>query len=170
MKKIVIAIITLLVLNLTLYAETAEKMEIFDTDGQHYNVEAKGDEIKIEGMEGKVVFLQFFGLRCPACKKEIPHLINLQNRFPNRLKVMAIEVQKSDNKPINAFKKAYGINYTTFSNFDIGYLVRYIIEKSGWKGAIPFMLVIDANGKVRVVQAGIIEEATLEEYVKKFSK
>jgi len=166
-KKIAIKLLALLALSFNLYADD---MEMTDTNGKHYNIVAEGNEIKIEGMEGKVVFIEFFGLKCPACRKEMPHLINLQKKYPNKLKIMAIEVQKNDNNPINAFKQKHGINYTTFSNFDVGFVVRYIIEKSGWKGAIPFMVAIDSKGQVQFTQTGLISEKKLEEYVEKFSK
>ena len=168
MKKILLVMfITLSALAINLQAEN---INMTDTDGKLYKVAANNNEIKIEGMEGKVVFIQFFGLNCPACKQEMPHLINLQTKYPKRLQIMAIEVQKHDKAPINAFKKEHGINYITFSNYDIGYMVRYIAEKSGWGGAIPFMIVIDSKGQVQFTQTGIVEEKTLEEYVEKFSK
>ena len=148
----------------------AENIEMYDTDGKKYTVEANDDTFKISEMEGKVVFLEFFGLKCPACKQEMPHLINLQNKYPEKVKVMAIEVQKNDNDPINAYKKAHGINYTTFSNYDVGLAVRYIADKSGWNGSIPFMVAIDVKGNVRFTQAGILTEKELENYVEEFSK
>jgi len=167
MKKILVALLALFTVSFNLYAK---KMEMIDTNGTHYNVEAEGNDIKIEGMEGKIVFIEFFGLKCPACKEEIPHLINLQSKYPNKLKIMAIEVQKNDNDPINTFKKQHGINYTTFSNYDVGYVVRYIAEKSKWQGEIPFIVAIDKKGKVQFVQTGIMSEKELEEHIEKFSK
>ena len=167
MKKILISIVALLTINT--YC-VAENMEMYDTNGKKYTVDANNDSIKISEMEGKVVFLEFFGLKCPACKQEMPHLINLQKKYPEKVKVMAIEVQKNDNDPINAYKEANGINYTTFSNYDVGLIVRYIADKSGWNGSIPFMVAIDSKGNVQFSQAGIIEEDELEKYVEKFSK
>ena len=151
-------------------ALNAQEIEMFDTDGQNYKVSAQENDIKIEGMEGKVVFLEFFGLNCPACKEATPHLIALQEKYGDRVQVMAIEVQKNDVDPINAYKQAHGINYTTFSNFDVGYMTRYIADKSGWGGAIPFTIIIDSKGKVQQTQTGPISESELEEYIKKYSK
>lgn len=165
MKKIVLILLTLLASSLL-----AEEMSMTDTNGTSYKVIGTNSEMKIEGMEGKVVFLEFFGLKCPACKEAMPNMINLQNKYPNKLQIMAIEVQKNDVDPINAYKKEHGINYITFSNYDVGRVARFIIEKSGWKGAIPFTIVIDSQGKVQFTQAGIIPEKVLEESVEKFSK
>ncbi|MBU1667360.1 TlpA family protein disulfide reductase [bacterium] len=167
MKKIIITLITLLTLSTNLFAQN---MEMTDTEGKRYSVVGTNSELKIEGMEGKVVFLEFFGLKCPACKDAMPHLINIQNKYKDKVQVMAIEVQKNDVAPINAYKKKHGINYTTFSNYDVGYIVRYIADKSGWNGAIPFLVAIDSKGQVRFTQAGVIPEKTLAKYIEDFSK
>jgi len=169
MKKLLIS--TLMILTLGgINMLSAKSMEMFDTDGKSYKINAVNDEFKIKEAEGKVVFLEFFGLNCPACQATMPHLINLKEKYKDSIKIMAIEVQKHDVDPINAYKKMYGINYTTFSNYDVGDVVRYIADSSGWKGAIPFTVIIDAKGIVQFVEAGIISEDKLNEYVEKFSK
>ena len=54
MKKTLLTLATLLTLNINLYAQ---EISITDTDGKSYKIEANNDDIKIEGMEGKVVFI-----------------------------------------------------------------------------------------------------------------
>jgi len=165
MKKIMILLS--LVLNMTLMAK---EMEMVDTDGVSYKIHAEGDQFEIEKMQGKVVFLEFFGLNCPACKELMPTLIKVQDRYPNKLKVMAIEVQNHDIDPINEYKKRHGINYSTFSNYDVGFVVRYIATNAKWAGAIPFLVVIDAKGQVQVLEAGLHSEEELEKYIEMYSK
>ena len=167
MKTKIITLLTLLTLSINLYAET---INITDTDGKAYTVEATNSELKISGMEGKVVFLEFFGLKCPACKEEMPTLINLQNKYSEKMQILAVEVQQNEVGPINNYKQEHGINYPTFSNYDIGTLVRFIADKSGWDGKIPFMIAIDAEGKVRFGQAGLIAEETLAQKIEEYSK
>lgn len=165
MKKIIISLYLLLSMMLH-----AQEMEMTDTQGKNYKIIAQDDDFKISGMEGKVVFLEFFGLNCPACKELMPSLIELQNQYPNKLQVMGIEVQNHEVDPIEKYKAEHGINYTTFSNYDVGFVVRYIANKAQWKGAIPFLVAIDANGKVQALKVGITPKATLEEYIKNYSK
>lgn len=167
MKIKLITFFALLALSINLYAEN---INITDTQGNAYTVEASDNQLKISGMEGKVVLLEFFGLNCPACKQEMPSLINLQNRYADKLQIMAIEVQQHEVQPINQYKSKHGINYTTFSNYDIGTLVRFVADKSDWDGKIPFMVAIDAKGNVRFTQAGLIPEKTLSQKVEEFSK
>ena len=145
-------------------------MKMTDTDGKSYSVVASGNNIKIEGMEEKVVFLEFFGLKCPACKDLMPHLISLQEKHKEKLQVMSIEVQKNDVDPINAYKKEHNINYITFSNYDVGAMVRYVAEKSSWTGHIPFTVAINSKGEVQFAQSGVISEEDLEKYIELYSK
>jgi len=167
MKKILLSLLTLLAFTFNLYAEN---MEMFDTDGKSYKVLGDGNKLEIEGMEGKVVFLEFFGLKCPACKQLMPNLINIQEKYKDKVQIMAIEVQKADVDPINAYKKEHKINYITLSNYDVGRVVRYVMEKSGWKGAIPFLVAINSKGQVQFAQAGVMSEEDLAKYVEEFSK
>ena len=166
MKNTLVMLIAFLTLNINL---VAKNMEMIDTDGKAYKVIAENNSLKVEGMEGKVVFIELFGLKCPACKKAMPHLINLQNKYKNKLKIMAIEVQKNDIKPINAYKKEHGINYTTLSNYDVGLVVRHIADKSGWQGEIPFIVAIDSKGDVKFAQSGMLPQKALEKYIQEFS-
>ena len=165
MKKIIISLCILLNIMLS-----ATEMEMIDTKGTSYKVYAQDEEFKIEGMKGKVVFLEFFGLRCPACKELMPSLIKLQKKYPEKLKVMAIEVQNNDIDPIKEYKRNHGINYTTFSNYDVGLVVRYMADNAGWAGKIPFLAVIDSKGKVQVLKIGTVPEESLEKYITQYSK
>lgn len=165
MKRFIILLS--IVLNITLYAQ---EMEMIDTNGISYKVHAQGNQFEIEGMEEKVIFLEFFGLECPACKEIMPNLISLQKKYPKKLKVMAIEVQNNDIQPINKYKEEHGINYSTFSNYDIGLVVRYIADNAKWSGAIPLLIVIDNKGKIQILKMGIIPEETLEKYIEEYSK
>ena len=167
MKRTLLTLLTILAFTINL---SAEDMEMIDTNGTHYKVVGTDNEIKIEGMEGKVVFLEFFGLKCPGCKQIMPNLIKVQEKYKDKLQVMAIEVQKNDVDPINAYKQEHGINYITLSNYDVGRVARYVMEKSGWQGAIPFMVAIDSKGQVQFAQAGVMSEEDLSNYVEKFSK
>jgi len=165
MKKIIISLC--LLLNITL---NAQEMEMIDTNGTSYKIQAQDEKFEIEGMKGKVVFLEFFGLSCPACKEIMPTLIKLQEKYPKKLKVLAIEVQNNDIDPINNYKKKHHINYTTFSNYDIGLVVRYIADNAGWGGAIPLLMVIDTKGKIQVLKMGVTSEEKLEAYIQEYIK
>ena len=173
MKKI---FTSLLFLSLFTFAQAAEnentlvQMSMTDITGVTYDVVGTEEGMKIKGLEGKIVFLEFFGHKCPPCLASIPHLVNLQNKYKDKLAIVAIEVQGLDNAEVTAFVKEKGINYIAVSEEKAGELVDYISQRAQWRGSIPFLVALDTKGDVQFVQAGMIPEASLEELISQLSK
>ena len=164
---------TLLVFSLTSFVQADEKaqpkMTMTDTSGKTYNVEGTTQGLKIEGLEGKIIFLEFFGYKCPPCLASIPHLIELQKKHKDTLAIVAIEVQGYTNEQTASFAKEKGINYITVSEENASELVNYIQQRAQWKGSIPFLVALDTKGDVQFVQAGMLSEAQYEELISQLS-
>jgi len=126
--------------------------------------------LNIKEYQDKVVFLEFFGHRCPPCIKSIPHYIKLQEKYKDKLAIVAIEVQGLNNTALKKFVEEKGINYAAISQEKAGSLVPYISKRAQWEGAIPFLIVLDPKGEVQLVQAGMLPETTLEKLILKLSK
>ncbi len=172
MKKL---LLSLLLLFSFLYAAGAQSekkssIELTDINGKHYTVIGTPKGLKISGMEGKVVFLEFFGHKCPPCLKSIPHLIDLQKKHPNDLAIISIEVQGLDNAQLQAFAKQKGMNYTVISGEQERLFVSYISQRAQWQGSIPFLLVLDKQGDVQFIQAGMLPESALENVFEQLNK
>ncbi len=165
---------TLLLLALTTFAQATEKplaqMTMTDITGKTYNVTGTKQGLKIEGLEGKVIFLEFFGHNCPPCLASIPHLIDLQKKHKDKLAVISIEVQGYNQKQITKFAKEKGMNYIVVSEETAQQLVSYIQQRAQWRGSIPFLVAMDTNGDVQFVQAGMLPESSLEELFTQLSK
>jgi len=146
---------------------TQPSFDIVDTQGQHIQIKGTQDGLDIVGAKDKVVFLEFFGHRCPPCLQTIPHLINLKNKYKDKVEIITIEVQGLNNEQLKAFTKAKGINYHTISDNKSGSFTNYIAQRSNWQGSIPFMLVLDKKGNVQYIQAGLIPEQTLNQVTEK---
>ncbi|HFQ62461.1 MAG TPA: TlpA family protein disulfide reductase [Epsilonproteobacteria bacterium] len=174
MKKLLTS--ALLFFSLLSYAQAVEKqasnpvMSMTDTQGKTYKVEGTEQGLKIEGLEGKVIFLEFFGHKCPPCLASIPHLIHLQEKYKDTLAVVSIEVQGYNAAQTAAFAKEKGMNYIVVSEETASALVNYIQQRAQWKGSIPFLVAMDTKGNVQFVQAGMLPEASLEELIAQLSK
>lgn len=174
MKKLFTA--ALLFVSLLSYTQAAQdekplaQMTMTDIKGKTYNVTGTEQGLTIEGLEGKVVFLEFFGHRCPPCLASIPHLIHLQKKHKDKLAIVAIEVQGFNNEEVKSFAKEKNINYIAVSEEKASDLVYYIQQRAQWRGSIPFMVALDTKGDVQFVQAGMIPEASLEELFTQLSK
>ena len=145
-------------------------MSMTDVTGKTYKVKGTPNGLSIEGLEGKVVFLEFFGHKCPPCLASIPHLIKLQNKHKDKLAIVSIEVQGYTDAQVKAFVKEKSMNYITVAEEKASALVNYISQRAQWRGSIPFMVALDTKGDVQFVQAGMIPEESLEELISELSK
>ena len=151
------------------YTPAPIMMSMTDTKGTTYAVQGTEEGLNIQGLAGKVVFLEFFGHKCPPCLASIPHLIKLQNKYKDKLAIVAIEVQGYSNVQTKKFVEAKGINYIVLSEDKASDVVSYIQQRAQWRGSIPFLVALDTKGDVQFVQAGMIPEESLEELFSQLS-
>ena len=174
MKKLLST--SLLLLSLLTYTQAAEnktplaKMTMTDIKGKSYDVSGTEQGLLIKGLEGKVVFLEFFGHKCPPCLASIPHLVKLQKKHKDKLAIVSIEVQGYNQEQTKKFAKEKGMNYIVVSEEKASELVNYIQQRAQWRGSIPFLVALDTKGDVQFVQAGMLPEASLEELISQLSK
>ena len=138
-------------------------MSITDVTGKVMKVEALTNGLDFKDFKDKVIFLEFFGHRCPPCRKSIPHYINLQKKFKDKLVIIAIEVQGLSDNQLKSFAKKKGINYITVSQKNAQVLVEHIAVRANWSGAIPYLIILNQKGDVQTMQAGLIPEKALED-------
>lgn len=171
MKKIVA--LAVMCFTLFSYAETntsSPEISFSDINGKQYSAVGTPNGLKIKEFEGKIVFLEFFGHKCPPCLASIPHLIKLQNKYKDKLVIVAIEVQGLKGEKLINFTKEKGMNYVVASNLKASGLVEYVASRSRWTGSIPFMVAIDKKGDVADMHVGMVPESTLDEFIQKLSK
>ena len=169
MKKVIVAVFVLV--SLLSFAEAAvDKMTMTTTDGKTLHMTGTETGLVFEEFKGKIVFLEFFGHRCPPCLASISHYENLQSKYKDKLAIIAVEVQGFNDKQLKDFVKEKGINYITISQEKAGDLIPYISARAQWQGGIPFLLILDQKGNVQVAQAGMLPEEALENVIKKLSK
>ncbi len=166
MKKLLASIALLLTLLTSTQAANDMKMSMTDIKGKTYQVTGTEQGLNIQGLEGKIVFLEFFGHKCPPCLASIPHLIKLQKKYKNKLAIVAVEVQGYSNVQLQDFAKKKGMNYIVVSEEKTNGIVNYISARAQWQGSIPFLVAMDKKGDVQFVQAGMLPESSLEELIK----
>ncbi len=168
MKKL-LTLLLIMAFTTIVQAYQYPKMSMTDITGKTYSVQGTEQGLTIEGLEGKIVFLEFFGHKCPPCLASIPHLIELQNKYKDKVAIVAIEVQGYNNAQTAEFAKSKGINYITVSEEKASALVNYIQQRAQWRGSIPFLVALDPHGDVQFVQAGMLRPAQYEELIKQLS-
>ncbi len=145
-------------------------MTMTDINGKTYTVEGTEQGLNIEGLKGKVVFLEFFGHKCPPCLASIPHLIKLQKKYKDIFAIVSIEVQGLNSEQTKQFAKDKQLNYIVLSEEKASDVVAYIQQRAQWRGGIPFLIAMDTKGDVQFVQAGMLPEESLESLIQQLSE
>ncbi|WP_321311531.1 TlpA disulfide reductase family protein [Halarcobacter sp.] len=152
--------------------ETIEKKEVkFEITSQlmpKITLEKTADGIDFKELKGKVVLLNFFATWCPPCKAEIPHLINLKNKYKDNFEIIAVNMGEkngvlSEDKKIQDFIKEYNINYNV-SNHNNNFK---IADMMGKVEIIPTMFLFDTTGKTVQKYVGVVPEEMMETDIKR---
>jgi len=132
------------------------------------NLTYKNETLKVDEMQGKVILVNFFATWCPPCKAEIPHLINLKNKYKDNFEIIAVNVgeksgQLSEKTKLTDFVNEYKINYTvTNSENNLK-----IADLMGGVRIIPTMYLFDPKGAIVQKYVGIVPEEMIETDIKK---
>jgi thiol-disulfide isomerase/thioredoxin len=108
----------------------------------------EGREVSLDQFRGKVVLLDFWATWCGPCRVTMPLLERLQKEFPKGMVLLAINLQESASVVRN-YVREQDINSEVLLDEDGAVGSAYGAE------AIPLQVLIDKEGKLRRVQAGL---------------
>jgi len=116
-----------------------------------------GEKLSLEDLKGKVSVINFWGMWCGPCVKELPDIQKLHERYKDDSMVAIVTI---DNDPDPAVLKQWlaknNYNFTTL--LDNGY-----VEKVGIR-SFPTTWFIDEQGRIAFTKVGWSEKL-LEEFV-----
>jgi len=114
------------------------------------NVQFKTIDNKILDLSqfyGKVIIVDFWATWCPPCTKEIPHFVELQEKYKNEVQFIGLNVGEKEPE-IREFIKSMGINYI------VGYSNEKIEKFFGGISGLPTTFIIGKDGKVKAKAIG----------------
>jgi peroxiredoxin len=119
--------------------------------------DAKGTPVKLSAYKGKVVLLDFWGTFCGVCKVEVPWYVEFQSKYKESgLSVVGVSLDEDGWKPVKSFIEEQKVNYTiVIGNWDLAKLF-------GFRNELPLTLLIDRDGKVADMHAGMVDKAKFE--------
>src|ERR1700722_1067485 len=101
-----------------------------------------GGTVNLAAARGKVVLLNFWATWCGPCRMEVPDLVELQKKYQDRLQVIGLVIDDTDEDAVRKFAKRYSINYPVAMATDE---MRF---QFGGVPALPTSFIIDAQGRV----------------------
>ena len=134
--SVYLRVLLLLLLSLPVRAlslhETAPAIEAMDIN-QHTS-------IKLQDYLGKVVLIDFWASWCVPCRRALPELNRLRNRFKDKnFEVLAINLDKNS-QDAQRFLNRYPVQYPVLIDVPAAQLRAYQIE------GLPVSYLIDKNG------------------------
>ena len=166
MKKI---ILSLLLISIALFsAPNEQEFNLTTVKGKKFHFTTQPNGLDIKEVKGKVVFLAFFGYNCNPCRREIPEFVKMVKKYGEDLEIIAVEVQGTKEESLKKLVKNKNINYSVVPfNKEARMFAYHIADKANWKGAIPFIIILDREGEVKFLQTGLIPYELLEKAFKK---
>jgi thiol-disulfide isomerase/thioredoxin len=107
----------------------------------------EGKSVKLSGLKGKPVFLDFWATWCGPCRRALPHTQEFAKKYKDKAHIYAINVRESKEK-VQQFMEQN--NYTFPVLLDTEGEVARTYQVSG----IPQFVIIDAEGKIQLIKVG----------------
>jgi cytochrome c biogenesis protein CcmG/thiol:disulfide interchange protein DsbE len=115
-----------------------------------------GKPVTLADSHGKVILLNFWATWCGPCRAEIPDLVELQNKYKDRLQILGLVVDDDDQDAIKEFTEKFGINYP------IAIATNDIRMQYGGIVALPTSFVLDSEGRIVQKHEGLRDPVLYE--------
>ena len=108
-----------------------------------------GNTITLSDYSGKVIALNFFATWCPPCRVEMPDFNEIQAEYPDRVKIIAINVGRESISKVQGFADSNNLEFTIA--MDDGNVSRLY----GPIRAIPVTVIIDRDFNIAKKYVGL---------------
>jgi cytochrome c biogenesis protein CcmG/thiol:disulfide interchange protein DsbE len=99
------------------------------------------NEIKLSNYKGKVIILDFWATWCPPCRAEIPHFIELYNKYKEE-GLVVIGMAIDEKYKVEKFAKDFKINYPVVIGNE------KVANDYGGIFGLPTTFIIDKKGNI----------------------
>lgn len=122
-----------------------------------------GTDLTLSDLRGKAVIVDFWDTWCPPCKRALPHLQELSERYSDDLVVVGVALGREGEAKVRSYTKENGLTFemVVFTQSST------IMTDFGGIQSIPTTFLIDANGVIRQKWVGGADKSSYETAVVK---
>lgn len=106
-----------------------------------------GEKVSLERYRGKPLVVNFWARWCGPCRKEIPDLVSIQNKYKAKgLTIVGVAVEEGK-EAVKEFASAYEVNYLVLvSGLQPG--LDLMRQLGNDKAGLPYTVILDRQGHI----------------------
>ena len=121
-----------------------------------------GKNLKLSGLRGKAVLLNFWATYCGPCKVEMPWFVELQKEYgPQGFQIVGVAMDDASTEDIAKFAKEMGVNYPILIGKES------VGQSYGGVGVLPTTFFLDRDGKLIAREFGLQSRSVFVDHIKK---
>ena len=125
-------------------------------------MDVSGQQRNVSEWKGKVLVINFWATWCPPCLEEIPHFINLQDKYGHQgLQFLGIALEGVDE--VTSFANKIGINYPLLVGEQE--VIKLAGKFGNQIGGLPYTVILDKNGLINFIKIGPLSVAEAEQVI-----
>jgi thiol-disulfide isomerase/thioredoxin len=121
----------------------------------------EGNVLSSAEWRGRVVIVNFWATWCPPCREEIPEMVDLANRYGDRLQIVGVsEDDDATPEEVREFARNEKINYPIVMGSN------GLSKEYGGVPALPTSFLVDTNGRVVQKHVGLYPVSVYEREIR----
>ena len=112
-----------------------------------------GKNIKLSDHKGKIVIIDFWATWCAPCRRGIPDLVEIQNKYQKDVLIIGISLDNETKPDVVPFIEQFKINYP------VAYATMEVYQAYGNIESIPTSFIVDQTGKIVDKHVGLVNKS-----------